>query len=618
MFTWITKSLARAIMLPCIAAIVIGIVALIYFVNYSTYEMALQSATGKADTQARSIADALHLFIEDNMTATTTLAGMAVIRGGLQGDSEKAEAFIKQYTRDNDNLQGAGVYDLNGKILAGANSQGVSMSGLDLSQREYVKAVISSGQPHISSGVFKVKGGESLIFALSAPVHGENGELLGGVAVYCDWNRFCKTFVDSVTIGERGYGFVLNAKGLIVYHPKDRSLIMQDFNRHAFIKRALAMKNGEFRYQWQGADKVMAFHDDPGTGWIVCMSANEADLAAGAIHQAWILSWIGLALVLLVIVLIGFFLRRLIIKPVGDGMVLAADMSRGDLVKDIGSDSPNELGNLMRSLGSMVVALRNVVHDVKNAAENVATGSNEIASSSTHLSESASEQASAVTEITVSMEVMTSRIHENMETAQETENTAARTGEHARKGGAAVRQTLEAMQDIAQRTSIIEEIARQTNLLALNAAIEAARAGEHGKGFAVVAAEVRKLAERSGVAAAEIGDLTGNSLSVAEHAESMLEKVVAGVQHNEELARRVAAANKEQYASVEEVASAIKQLEAETQRSAAFSEELAATSEELSGQATQLQEAMEFFRVDQDARAVSASIGGRAVRSLPE
>ncbi len=67
-----------------------------------------------------------------------------------------------------------------------------------------------------------------------------------------------------------------------------------------------------------------------------------------------------------------------------------------------------------------------------------------------------------------------------------------------------MKEPLEAMQTIAEKISIIEEIAYQTNLLALNAAIEAARAGEHGRGFAVVATEVRKLAERSQTAAKEI------------------------------------------------------------------------------------------------------------------
>ncbi|WP_035576164.1 methyl-accepting chemotaxis protein, partial [Litchfieldella anticariensis] len=216
----------------------------------------------------------------------------------------------------------------------------------------------------------------------------------------------------------------------------------------------------------------------------------------------------GMAIAVLLAVVVAAWLLLGITRRVTIAVELANTVAAGDLDVSARAKGSDEITVLIDALNAMAAKLREVVGEVSGAARNVASGSQEMAATAEQLSQGATEQAASAEEASSSMEQMTANIKQCADTASQNQKNARDAANDAEISGQAVSEAVGAMETIAEKILIVQEIARQTDLLALNAAVEAARAGEHGRGFAVVAAEVRKLAERSQAAAQEISGLS--------------------------------------------------------------------------------------------------------------
>ena len=283
-----------------------------------------------------------------------------------------------------------------------------------------------------------------------------------------------------------------------------------------------------------------------------------------------------------------------------DGVAALVKLSQGYIDTRMTKEYKGDYDTFKQAVNTMADKIHNIVVETNNSTTQIAKASQSVNTTAQTLSTGATQQASSLQETTSALEQMSGSISESTQNANKTNLLAEDSAKMSMTGGSAVNKTVTAMQTIADRIKIIEDIVYQTNLLALNAAIEAARAGEHGKGFAVVAAEVRKLAKRSQVAASEISDITTNSLSISQEAGELISKVVPQIQETSTLIKDIAVSSSEQNIGISQITQSMNQLDQVTQTNAIGSQELATTSEELDAQITSLATIMEFFKFNKD------------------
>ena len=461
---------------------------------------------------------------------------------------------------------------------------------------------------------------QKALFLEARVLRDRQGEVVGALAVATDFTESLMVLKDKIRaihIGKTGYVSVVNAApgpsyGEAIIHPavEGKNLLTeQGTGVEQVVRRMLEMGSGEYRYFWMNStlgetaprEKITVLATYPAWNWLVTSGSYIDEFTADSRYIAFITLAASFSIAVVLIGILFLTLRRWVARPLKAASLVAERVASGDLTVDIQVESGDEAGRLMAALKNMVEQLDRMVGEVRSASAALASTSEQMSSTAQSISQGSCEQAASVEDVSFALEKSSHSVQQSAENAALTGRMADAASAGAAQGGEAVRETVQAMKQIAAKIGIVDDIAYQTNLLALNATIEAARAGEHGKGFAVVAAEVRKLAERSQAAAKEIGELASCSVEMAARAGALLDDMVPGASRTATLVQEIAAAAGEQAQGITQVNQAMHQLNQSTQQNAAAAEELAATSLVISEQADQLQRLASAFHLRHDS-----------------
>ncbi|CAA0081185.1 Methyl-accepting chemotaxis protein III [BD1-7 clade bacterium] len=304
---------------------------------------------------------------------------------------------------------------------------------------------------------------------------------------------------------------------------------------------------------------------------------------------------------ILISILVIFKVVNVMVQWLHKTQNVMAQLASGDLnIKlENGKVGGDDLAQINEAITSVVEQFTSVVSEMVKNTQVVTDISKQITESADSISRGANDQASSVEETSASIEQMSATVLQNNNNATSTKEIAQTTADAASNSGKTVLAMVDAMRRIAEKVSIIDDIAYQTNLLALNASIEASRAGEDGRGFAVVAAEVRKLAERSKLAASEVMQMAGETVTASEKAGEELTAILPNIDHTAKLVQEISAASEEQSSGLHEITFAISQLDKVAQHNASSSLQLTKMADEMDHSIEKLDEAVRFFRLSQ-------------------
>ena len=266
--------------------------------------------------------------------------------------------------KSREDIRNIGIVQKDGVMLINSGYQAINPD-LDLSTQEwYTNAVDNYNQYCLTSSHVQhvIKGQRPWVITLSREIHNFYGTGNSDGVVFIDLNyNAIIDLCEQNSIGDKGYVFILDQDGNIVYHPSQQQLYneLQTENIDTVMNA-----DSDIVVTREGDDeKIYTLSHSETTGWTIVGCVNMAELLKDSREANNIYVMTAIVLVAIAMILSSFIARSITlpIQKLRDSMkkVQEGDFKAADVV----ITSQNEIGSLTTSFNAMTHRIEELMEE---------------------------------------------------------------------------------------------------------------------------------------------------------------------------------------------------------------------------------------------------------------
>lgn len=283
------------------------------------------------------------------------------------------------------------VYNSKEQVIASSDPKIVNQDYSDSVTLSYMKATKSSacGVSGLIKNTYASEETSNLTensycIEIGCPILLEKGgstDIIGYIISTISLSYF-KDFLNSIIMGETGFGVVLDKNGIIIYHP-DSKLIGTSIDNDrlgSLVNNFYTGKipqNGAFQYTYEKIDKLYGYSVIPELDWVLLVKQDVSEIINLAIILFYVLGW-----TIFILTVIVFLVSNKFAKSFTDPIIELKDTMRtasdGNLEVQSNLKARNELGELSRSLNKMLHIIKGNYNDLTAMHEELITNEDQL------------------------------------------------------------------------------------------------------------------------------------------------------------------------------------------------------------------------------------------------